>query len=215
MYVGIQYMYGTSKLVEVEENGLLAQGDILGSESGAVSGAGVLMNWDTRNNIFFPSSGSFYQLSTFFVNSALGSDYDYNRYNLDLRQYFPLTSSQVLAFHGYINILTGDPPFQLMSQLAGENVMRGYYQGRYRDKDIVAFQMEYRSPVKRRFGLVGFAGFGGVANKIRNFELKRFKQCYGFGIRFLISPDEKLNLRLDFGFGKGSSGMYLNLGEAF
>lgn len=213
--LGIRYELGHSKLMDVEEHGLIATGDIWGSEGGVASGAGILANWDTRNNIFYPSMGSFYQFSATRFSEALGSDYDFSRFNLDIRQYFPLSSSQVLAIQGYVNIITGKPTFQLLSLFGGERLMRGYYLGRYRDKNMVAFQMEYRRPVWWRFGLVGFAGFGEVANKISRFERKNFKHSVGWGIRYLFSREEKINLRLDFGYGKGASGVYINIGEAF
>ena len=94
--------------------------------------------------------------------------------------------------------------------------MRGYYRGRYRDKNMIAFQMEYRiMPVWWRLGLVGFVGVGDVAGRLDRFDLGNFKYSYGFGIRYLFMREEKLNIRLDFAYGKGSSGFYIVLREAF
>lgn len=213
--LGAQYEFADGKIKEVEEEGLLDQKDILGSEGGRISGAGILVNWDTRNNIFYPSSGSFHQLSVSLFSGDLGSDFDFNTYNLDLRQYVPLFSSHVLAFQGYMNIMTGDPPFQMLSLLGGESLMRGYYTGRYRDKNMLVFQVEHRVPVWRRFGMVGFVGFGDVADKIGSFEVQNFKHSVGWGIRYLFNQEERMNLRLDFGYGKKTSGFYITIGEAF
>lgn len=215
LYLGVQYEFEDSKIKEVEEDGLLVAKDILGSEGGRVSGAGILINWDTRNNIYYPSSGSFHQLSSILFSNVLGSDYDFNSYNLDSRKYFPLFSSHVLAFQGYINIITGDPPFQMLSLLGGQNLMRGYYTGRYRDKNMIAFQVEHRFPVWWRFGMVGFVGVGDVADKIRNFERRNFKPSVGLGIRYLFNRKEMMNLRLDFGYGKDTAGFYITFLEAF
>ena len=213
--LGIQYEFEHNKIIEVEENGLLAKGDICGSEGGTASGSGILLSWDTRNNIFYPSSGSFYQSSASLFSSALGSDYNFTRYNIDFRQYFTLLSSHILAFQAYMNFITGDTPFQMLSLFGGQNMMRGYYNGRYRDKNMIVFQTEYHIPVWRRFGLAGFMGIGDVADDVDNFELGNFKYSVGWGIRYLFSPKEGINLRLDFGFGEGSFGFYITLGEAF
>jgi hypothetical protein len=35
------------------------------------------------------------------------------------------------------------------------------------------------------------------------------------GLRYALRPREKLNLRVDAGFGKQSQGTYVNIGEAF
>lgn len=214
--VGLLYEYVDSKMKEVEEDGLLAKKNISGSEGGKVSGIGVLMDWDTRDNIFYPSSGAFYQISARGYGDKLGSDFSFNKYTLDFRQFFPLFSHHVVGFQGYVSMKTGNPPFQMMSLLGGENIMRGYYLGRYRDKNMIVFQTEYRVvPVWWRFGLVAFMGLGEVSNEFSNFRLKDFKHSLGWGIRYQFNKEEGLNIRLDFGLGKDTSGLYINFLEAF
>ncbi len=93
--------------------------------------------------------------------------------------------------------------------------MRGYYSGRYQDKYLLAMQVEYRLPVWRRFGMVAFVGIGDVSKSLETFRLDQIKYSYGFGFRFKIAPKEGTNLRLDFAWGKGTSGFYFTAGEAF
>ncbi|UCE20022.1 MAG: BamA/TamA family outer membrane protein [Gemmatimonadota bacterium] len=214
-HAGILYEFTDSKMKEVEGGRSLAQKKILGSEGGTVSGAGILMNWDTRDNIFCASSGRFYQLSTSLFRDYLGSDYDFTRYTLDLRQYIPVVTSHAIALQGYMKVITGDPPFQMMSMLGGDSLMRGYYGGRYRHKNMVVVQTEYRLPLWWRFGLVGFLGFGDVSKDIEDFVLSDFKHSAGLGLRYFLNPEEKLNIRLDLAYGKDSSGFYITLFEAF
>ncbi len=214
LYAGLQYQFYRSKLTEVEAGGKLAHGNILGSAAGAASGVGALVNWDTRDNIFYASSGSYYLLSARVFHDRLSSDFDFTNYQVDLRHYFPITSSQVLAMQGVMSVIDGDPPFYMMPLLGGQNLLRGLYEGRYRDKNLIAAQLEYRLPLWRRIGAVAFAGLGEVAPKFDDFELKSFKHTAGFGLRYQLVPAEKLNLRMDFGWGKGSSGFYLALTEA-
>ncbi len=212
---GLRYEYQYNNIIEVEKKGLLETGQFLGSDEAKVSGLSLLANWDSRDNIFSPSKGSFYQFSATFFRKTLGSDYHFNRYNVDLRTYFPIFTSHVLAFHGYLNFITGDAPFQMLSFLGGPLIMRGYYQGRYRDKHAVVFQMEYRMPLWRRLGLVGFTSVGDVSDKISRFSLRNVKATFGAGLRFALKPEEKLNFRCDLGFSKDSVGVYFTLTEAF
>ena len=94
--------------------------------------------------------------------------------------------------------------------------MRGYYAGRYRDKNAGFLQAEYRVPLFWRIGAVGFADMGNVGPEIKDVNLEHFKYSYGGGLRFALNQSEKLNLRLDYGLAKGhSQGFYLQLGEAF
>jgi outer membrane protein assembly factor BamA len=173
-HLGALYRFTNTKITEVEKDGLLSSKTILGSEGGIISGAGMTASWDTRNSLYSPNSGRFYTVSVSRFDGVLGSDYDFTSYNLDLRQYFAMTSTQVLAVQAFMNFIDGNPPFQALSQLGGRYQMRGYYAGRYRDKNLFSLQAEYRLPVWRRFGLVGFAGFGDVAGKLSRFEVKDF-----------------------------------------
>jgi len=212
---GIRYELENDSIMEVEEGSQLAKEQILGSKGGTASGIGFFLNWDSRDNIYFPSSGSYYRfMLTWFLNN-LGSDYDFTEYRLDIRKYIPLFSSHVLAFQSYMNFISGNAPFQMLSLLGGESVMRGFYRGRYRDRNLIAFQMELRIPVWRRLGFASFLGFGDVAGKISHFNMGEFKYSAGFGIRYLLIPEEKLNIRFDVGFGNDSWGIYIIIAEAF
>ena len=215
LYFGARYEYTNSKIKETDEGGLLATRKILGSEGGTVSGAGILLIWDTRDNVFGPSYGGYYHLSANLFRDVLGSDYDFEEVNLDVRRYIPIFSSHVLAFQSYLNFMAGDPPFNTLSLLGGDSLMRGYYEGRYRDKNMVVFQTEYRTPIWWRLGFVAFLGFGDVADKMSHFALKDFKHSFGLGIRYSINPEEKLNIRFDLAFGKDTSGFYITFLEAF
>jgi len=213
--LGLGYEFQHSKLLEVEEGGLLDAGSVSGSDGGTVSGAGIFASWDTRDNIFYPSSGSYHQLSASVFGSALGSDFSFNRYQLELRQYLGMLS-HVLALQGQVTIATGTPPLQQLALFGGGDLMRGYYEGRYRERSMIAFQAEYRVvPIWWRLGLAAFAGLGDVAHDVGDFRLSDFNYSLGGGIRYLLSREEGITVRLDFGLGEGSSGVYITLGEAF
>jgi hypothetical protein len=213
---GLQYNFDSTKLAKVEEGGLLDGGDIPGSGGGTVSGLGPFMTYDSRDSIFFPTKGSFHQLSAMAFGRALGSDFRFTRVFLEFRKYHGFTASRVLAFQAQFVFESGDPPFWRMGLLGGEKLMRGYYSGRYRDKNLMALQVEYRwVPVFWRLGLAAFAGLGDVADSIGHFDLGRFKYSYGLGLRFVVDHRQRLHLRLDFGFGKGTSGLYFTAVEAF
>ena len=211
----LQYEHQNNNITEVEERGLLETGMFLGSEGAKVSGLSLLANWDSRDNIFSPSRGSFYQWTVTFFRKTFGSDYHFDRLNLDLRTYFCLFSDHVLAIHGFISSTRGEVPFQILPFLGGPMIMRGFYQGRYRDKNAVVFQMEYRLPLWRRLRMVGFASAGDVADKINRFVLANFKIAFGTGIRFALKPEEKLNFRFDIGISRESVGFYFTITEAF
>ena len=198
-----KYEFQKSELTEIESDGLLSTDQIKGTGNEINSGMGLLINWDNRDNIFFPTSGGFYQVSSLAYADVLGSDHEFTQYGLDLRHYFPIRSSHTLALQGLVNHSTGNPPFHKLFTLGGQNTMRGYYAGRYRDKNMMAFQMEYRvMPVWWRLGVVGFYGLGAVANEMDDFEIGDFKHSVGMGLRLQLDPKERVTFRLDYAYGK-------------
>ena len=93
--------------------------------------------------------------------------------------------------------------------------MRGYFDGRFRDKNVMFFQAEARIPVWRRFYFDAFAAVGEVSPTINNFALNQTKLTGGAGIRYRLFKTQKINMRLDAGFGEDSYGIYFDFSEAF
>ena len=213
-HLGLQYEFEDSKLSGFDENGLINNTSITGKKGGIVSGFGIAADYDTRDNIYYATKGRFYHGSALFFGSLLGSDYSYNRYNIDLREYYSLYEDHIIVFQAYANFIDGNAPFYRLSQFGGSNLMRGYFEGRYRDKHSIVFQSEYRKHIWYKFGFVAFGGIGQVAPRLSNFRLNQFKYSAGIGIRFMIDDAEKLNLRFDYGIGKDTSGFYMHFTEA-
>lgn len=200
---------------ETEPEGTLARGSLPGSRGGTSAGLGIAANWDSRDNTFAAESGSFCEFTAVFHRRAFGSDYSYNDIRLDLRKYLKVFSDHVLALQGFAKSIDGSAPFQRLAKIGGQNMMRGYFDGRYRDRNVVALQAEYRVPLWWRIGIVGFAGGAQVADRIGRLGIGRFWYTGGLGLRYAWDPVEKLNLRLDYGVGSNSSGMYITATEAF
>jgi outer membrane translocation and assembly module TamA len=114
-----------------------------------------------------------------------------------------------------VKIKEGEVPFTQLSYLGGGNIMRGFYAGRYRDNDLVAAQAEYRRPIWRNWGIVLFAGVGKVGKSLDDLHVKDMQHSLGFGFRRTISKQQKINLRMDVGYGNGQCNFYINIGEAF
>jgi len=213
--LGLRYEFRHSSILEREEGGLLDPGTIPGSRGGDVSGMGCSVSWDTRDNVFYPSGGSYYHTSAVFFDDKIASDFAFNRYFVELRKYISLGPSSMLAFRGAGHFSSGVAPFQMMATYGGQNQGRGFYGERFRDKHSLVAQTEFRWRILKRWGLVLFGGAGAVAHELDAFELDEAKPSGGFGIRYLYNADEGINVRLDFGFAKDSSGVYITAGEAF
>jgi hypothetical protein len=94
-------------------------------------------------------------------------------------------------------------------------MLRGYAANRFRDQNFAGMQAEYRAHLFWRIGVVGFAGVGDVFKSTEDLQWETLKYSYGGGLRFMVNKKEKLNVRLDYGFGRDNSSFYLILTEAF
>jgi Omp85 superfamily domain len=220
-YVGIAYesqnvfafRYGQDKPAG---QSVFDRQNVSGRYGSFTSGAGMILLWDSRNNAFSSSDGFYFQYALSEYRKGLGSQYNYLSHNLDMRKYFLVGSTSVLAFQYVASFNTGNVPIRSLVSIGNGNIMRGYYDGRFTDKNLMAIQAEFRQHIINRFGVVAFAGVGRVARSFSEFSLSGLKPSFGGGLRLAIDRKEQLNVRVDAGFGKnGNNGIYLNLSEAF
>ncbi|RYD69558.1 MAG: hypothetical protein EOP53_26975, partial [Sphingobacteriales bacterium] len=216
----MQYMFN----VEPSADGQLSKDQVSGAKGYFASGLGASATWDSRDLILFPQRGLYADLSSTFFSNIFGSQHSFQQITLEARKYFSFKKRRVLAFQGYTQHNTGNPPFRMLAMMGNKELMRGYYSGRFRDRDYLAAQAEYRFPVFWRIGMTAFGGLGQVAHSYDEMRLKGFNKedgkgfhpSYGLGLRYLYNKSENINIRADFGFGPdGMNGQYITIGEAF
>jgi hypothetical protein len=172
-----------------------------------------LIEWDSRNHLFVPSSGSWIQLRALAYRDWLGSDFDYETRSIDLRHYAGLAPDHVLALQGLLIRCSGEIPLADYPSLG--NALRGVLDGRYNDRTLLMGQLEYRFPVWKRFSGVVFAGAGDVNDRLGHMTARELKLAAGGGLRFEIDPQERLRVRMDIGVSEGQAQFYLQFSEAF
>lgn len=175
-------------------------------------GVGASVQYDTRDFISNASRGIYAYLSQTFRPSWLGNDKAFSTTEFQLRGYKSVWKGGILAgeLKGMFNF--GNPSWAMMAELGGSNSMRGYYEGRYRDKHSMSVQVELRQHVWRRNGITVWAGAGNVFHDSRTFK----KILPNFGIGYRWEFKKRVNVRLDLGFGKsGQNGFIFNINEAF
>jgi len=216
LYLGTLYEYQRVFDITYPDGGLFDRQNVPGRFGYHVSGLGLSFTYDTRNNAFSPDKGVMLQFYFDHFSPLFGSDYQYTNYVVDLRRFLRIYKQQVLAIQAFGSFNSGEVPLRSLAYLGGANTMRGYYAGRYRDKNAAVIQAEYRVPLFWRIGAVGFGDIGNVGPEVKDIDFHHFKYSYGGGLRVALNQKEKLNLRLDYGIAKGSSqGFYLQIGEAF
>ncbi len=107
----------------------------------------------------------------------------------------------------------GNTPWGMLATLGGSNTMRGYYDGQYRDKCEIDATVELRQHVYHRNGIVVWAGAGTIFPKFSAVRWREILPNFGIGYRWEFK--NRINVRLDYGFGRHTSGFVFNINEAF
>lgn len=174
---------------------------------------GFSLIYDSRDFLTNAYRGYYLKLEQRFSPSFLGNKYAFSTTDLRTSYYHPVWRGGILAgeFHTLLNY--GNPPWGLMALLGSSYAMRGYYEGRYRDKNLMELQIELRQHVWKRNGVVVWGGLGSVFHDFSSLRGKHILPNYGFGYRWEFK--KRVNVRLDMGFGKGQKGFIFNINEAF
>jgi hypothetical protein len=217
---GPLFLYGHFELLHMdlhdrEAGGLLDRDEIPGADGGFTMSIGPGLAWDTRDNSLAPHTGAYYDIVLMSSQPSLGSSYEFTTMVFDLRQYFPIRPEHTFAANVYMAVQDGEAPFYKLPQLGGAELLRGYFEGRYRDKTLMLAQAEYRFPIVWRFGGAAFGGIGNVSPTFREFGSTFPKWSVGAGLRLMLNRDEQLNLRADLGLGRDTQGFYVGIGEVF
>lgn len=201
------------------------QGSITLHKRHSIIASGITLNmlYDTRQNPINAQQGTYARAiyRPHFV--LLGSNANWQSLSLDLRKYipFPASSRNVLAIWNYDWFTTGGkPPYLMLPSVgwdANSNTGRGYVQGRYRGRNMLYLETEYRFGITHN-GLLGgvvFANASSFSEPATN-HFETIAPGWGTGIRIKLNKFSRTNVAIDYAFGlNGSKGFFVNLGEVF
>ncbi len=185
--------------------------------------------YDTRDDRFNPKEGWFGTASIQSAGGFLGGDYDYRKYDLDLRTYLSTdffkddyvdettisnTINQgVLAMRVVAGIGSTSLPSFAKYEIGGLGTIRGYEYKEFTGDNSLVFNIEYRFPLADNLQAVVFADWGNAWNYGEHFGFGDLKFGKGAGIRFdtFLGP-----ISIDYGFGDDDEGKaYFSIGHTF
>ena len=215
-FMGIGARFAQITDVKWEHQGLLERLNPVGKRGSRVVGLTFSVLHDNRDNQPNPSKGTYLGFDFQTHNRQLGSEFAFKSFAFDARKYWQVHHKRHILAWQFVSMANyGEVPFTELVMVGGEMIMRGYYWGRYREKQFIASQIEYRLPLHKYWGIVVFVGGGGITDKWQNWRWKYFHHNYGIGVRFKIIPSQNINLRIDYGRGEDSGSFYFGLTEAF
>ena len=218
LYVGLELDFQALNRVEYVNTAPGFSTPDVGTMGSTNVGVGLGVLYDNIHNAMNPRDALYSEWAFLSYGSHTRSDFSFTSYIVDNRIYRPLRENTVLCAQLYGQFTVGNPPFNMLSLLGGESLMRGYYLGRYRDRNLIAGQIEYRIlpfSFSKRIGASVFLATGQVYGDDHPFSWREFLPTGGAGLRFLIFPEKDIYTRLDVAFTEEGRGVYLFIGEAF
>lgn len=217
MYAGVLIDWQSWQDMKVATGGLLDTANITGQHGGRSLGWGILLNYDTRDHIYYPRNGWYTDVLWSWYNALWGSDFNFAVLQWDVRKFWPVAKRQAIGWQLYSQVTAGEVPFQRLASLGSENWLRGIVRGRLLDKVSLSTQVAFRTPLFWRFGLNIFAGVGRVGETLTDLtRLSGYHVAYGLGGRFTFDRSENINARFDIAYSPlDGLNYYFTIREAF
>jgi outer membrane protein assembly factor BamA len=109
-------------------------------ECGKIRGIGLIYN--SRDDQLFPTRVFYLESSLQQFGDYLGADFNYGNLLLDARKLFPLKKNKVVATNFYAQFNSEGAPFFALAQVGGNKALRGLFEGKFRDRNVLALQGE-------------------------------------------------------------------------
>jgi len=190
----------------------------------SLSGIGPVYTFDSRDVALAASKGSLLDLQLMVNGGFVGSDYNFVRYQVDARHFQRIFSDKtILALQVLGQFHSGNVPWYGLAGMGANlggtlynnaNLMRGIYEQRFRDRQMVTAQAELRQHLFWRIDGAAFIGAGQVGYDLKDYSFGGIHTAGGVGARFNFIRRDRVNLRFDYAFGT-DPGFYFAIGEAF
>ncbi|AUV43540.1 BamA/TamA family outer membrane protein [Citrobacter freundii] len=180
-------------------------------ESSITSALGLVAEYDTTDNFFWPGRGLSLSGEYQFYGHYLGGDYRYDLLTLEGKFFLPLNADWTLSLAGdYQTLSQQDKHLPPMARPYIE--LRGISRYRYQGDDVSTVQTQLAWQMSSRWIVLGFVGAGSAADSTS--ELYRSAEvAWGSGIRYLIAREYGLRTGVDVAFSDNEQAVYFNVGS--
>ena len=179
---------------------------------------GAFVDVDTRDEPGNPRAGGRYlaKLSSFQDRDA--GLHNFTQYDVEVQQYIPFFNQRrVIALRAKTTLTqTSDGkeiPFYMLPTMGGSEDVRGFENFRFRDRNMVVVNAEYRWEAFSGLDVALFADAGQVAAKKSEMSFRDMKTAAGIGFRF--NTARKVFYRVDIGFSREGTRIFMKFGNVF
>ena len=167
---------------------------------------------DTRDNVFNPTTGNRFSISSEFAGRGMGGDFTFNKYTLEGRKYYNCGSDHVIAVRMIGGFADGTMPLSQRFALGGSDSLRGYKDDQFKGYKMFSSTLEYRFPIVKKIQGVVFGDSGYAWAKGSDVSFSDLKSSLGVGLRVTtpLGP-----IRLDYAKGDQEGRFHFSFGGQF
>lgn len=207
-YFGLRYSWFDS---EVRFTGEIAE-ELGGIElTPRVGKGGFVVDYDSRDNIFFPGRGTYAEFEALFARDWLGSSRSFETYAARAYKWIPMGEKWNLALRIDAQASDGDIPFYAQPSVS----LRGLPRGRIQDQYTLTGEIEGRWNVRPRWYLLAFGGIGRAWGRWKDFDAADDAWGAGVGFRYLIARKLGMTAGMDFATSEDDNAFYIQVGSAW
>jgi Omp85 superfamily domain len=207
--VGLRYTFADTKVSFV--NSPLPPQISPSELESRIGGLSPALIYDSRNNTFTPTKGTYARADFGFFAEALGGSSDYEMVGLTFINYQPLAPTLTLGLKTEAQFSFDNAPFYTLPFID----LRGVAVRRYVGQDAADGELEARWQCWGRFSLVGFTGAGIAWNNFERLQSQETVVTGGVGFRYELARKYGLHMGMDVAFGPNSPAFYIQFGSAW
>jgi outer membrane protein assembly factor BamA len=176
-----------------------------------VSMPGIIVEFDSRDNIFTPNKGIRLNTNLSWSDPIFGSDYNYLHLTAFGHAFHPLSRKLIGGLRYEMQQVFDDPPFYLKPYLN----LRGIPIARYQGNIFSVIESEVRWDFVTRWSAVFFAGTGKAYDTWNEFDDSSWHTSGGGGFRYLIARKFGLRMGVDLARGPEQWAYYIVFGSSW
>ncbi len=207
VFVGLRYAYVDTQSTFLRERVRDIPARDLEAGIGRLS---LILDYDSRDNIFTPSKGTYAEAEFAAASEALGGTVNFQSFFVRAFHYVPVCDV-VIGLRGDYKATSDGTPFFAKPFVA----LRGVPALRYQDDRAVVAETELRWNVTPRWALIGFVGAGRAYGQRTAWSEADTVVAKGAGFRYLIARKLGLYAGLDFAWGPEDRAFYIQVGGAW
>jgi hypothetical protein len=176
-----------------------------------IAGMAAVAEYDGRDNIFTPNTGTRVSLYAYDFDKRFGGDTSFHRYTAAVNSFWPVHPDVVIGGRLDWRSTTGDTPFYALPYIE----LRGIPAMRYQGERVAMAEVEARWNLDGRWSLVAFGGSGRSAPRGGDLASAPSRNTVGAGFRYYLAKELGLHAGIDVARGPDDHAIYIIFGSAW